>query len=80
MRNFLLDSNKIWDNHLQDTAIRLQQGNFTNRGRVEVYCNGEWGTICSDGFGPDDADTICKQLGYSGYITYNELNMYYNLK
>ena len=30
--------------------IRLQGGNFVNQGRVEVYCNGQWGTICDNGF------------------------------
>ena len=51
--------------------IRLQGGNYTNEGRVEVYCNGQWGTICDDGFNGTDADTICKQLGYNNYANYN---------
>ena len=55
--------------------IRLQGGEYVNQGRVEVYCNGQWGTICDDGFGTFDATTICKQLGYSGFVHYyNHMN------
>ena len=42
--------------------IRLQGGSYSNEGCVEVYCNGQWGTICDDGFSGTDARTICKQL------------------
>ena len=55
--------------------IRLQEGSYSNQGRVEVYCNGQWGTICDNEFDSADANTICKQLGYSGYIRYDHLNL-----
>ena len=55
--------------------IRLQGGDFVNQGRVEVYCNGQWGTICDDGFGSNDARTICKQLGYNYYFRYDHLRL-----
>jgi hypothetical protein len=44
---------------------------------VEVYCNGQWGTICDDGFGATDANTVCKQLGYSTATNYNHLASLY---
>ena len=50
--------------------MRLQDGPYTNEGRVEVYCNGQWGAICHRGFDSTDADTVCKQLGYLGSFGY----------
>ena len=52
--------------------IRLQGGSYSNQGRVEVYCNGQWGTICNNGFDSSHARLLCKQLGYTGYINYNQ--------
>ena len=72
---FVTDTTRVWNSNPFSGMIRLQGGNYSNQGRVEVYCNGQWGTICDDGFSSTDARTICKQLGYNNYYKYDHLSL-----
>jgi len=50
--------------------VRLVGGSSSREGRVEVYYNSTWGTVCDDLFTHASARVVCYMLGY-GYILHS---------
>lgn len=61
--NLNVDANR----NLLET-IRLVASNASFEGRVEVFLDGFWGTVCDIQFGMPEANVVCWSLGYHGYV------------
>ena len=53
---------------LQQGSLRLvgSTSTYFYAGRLEIYVSGQWGTVCDDGWGNNEAIVACGQMGFEG--------------
>ncbi|CAJ1078003.1 scavenger receptor class A member 5 [Xyrichtys novacula] len=61
---------------VEETLVRLVNGSGVHEGRVEVFHERRWGTVCDDVWDKKDGDVVCRMLGYSAAIEVHKMGRF----
>lgn len=65
-----------YEGQLKLVATNLNSNQSTSKGMLQVYLNQQWTYICNDTFGNHEADTSCRQLGYTNALSHGIVDNY----
>ncbi|XP_058813140.1 lysyl oxidase homolog 2B-like [Topomyia yanbarensis] len=52
----------------EEGAIKLVGGRGDFEGNLEIFHDGKWGAVCDDEWDSNEAEVVCWQLGFPGYV------------
>ncbi|XP_021346779.1 deleted in malignant brain tumors 1 protein-like isoform X2 [Mizuhopecten yessoensis] len=61
-----------YDEDDTEVKVRLVDGTSDGAGHVEVHYSSIWGSVCWDGFYNNEAEVVCRMLGYSNGVAYGD--------
>ena len=60
-----------------EPSVRLVDGTYHYEGRVEVWHNGQWGTVCNDLWTINEASVVCRELGFADAVEASVTNQFF---